>query len=65
MLKEVEDLYEKEFPDMLQYMTWHEDGDREPLTMKEKLNGKDKEKWSNAIEEELRSHEKKQTWKLF
>jgi hypothetical protein len=32
--------------------------------MKEALNGKDKEKWSKAIEEELRSHEKKQTWKL-
>ena len=54
----------KEFPDMVQYMTWHDDSDREPLTMKEALNGKDKEKWSNAIEEELRSHEKKQTWKL-
>ena len=48
----------KEFPDMVQYMTWHEDSDREPLTMKEALNGKDKEKWSNAIEEELRSHDK-------
>ena len=60
----VEERTRKKFPDMVQYMTWREDSDREPLTIKEALNGKDKEKWSKAIEEELRSHEKKQTWKL-
>ena len=43
----------KEFPDVVQYMTWHVDSDRKPLTMKEALNGKDKERCRNAIEEEL------------
>ena len=43
----------KGFPDMVQYMPRHEDSDREPLTMKEALHGKDKERCSNAIEEEL------------
>jgi hypothetical protein len=54
----------KQFPDMIEYMTWNEENDREPLTVQEALDGKDKKKWSDAFKEELHSLEKKQTWKL-
>jgi hypothetical protein len=41
----------KKFPDMIEYMTWYEENNREPLTVQEALDGKDKKKWSDAIKE--------------